>query len=260
MKIALVGYGKMGRILEAQALEKGHSVVAVIDPFVWGAPASGAPVYGSLSDALKGGLDQADGAIEFTTPDTAPENIKFLVEHKIPVTVGTTGWYAKLPEISAEVKAAGASLLWASNFSLGVNLFYLIAAHAASLMDPFDEYDVGGFEVHHNKKADSPSGTAITLAEKVLSQMKRKTKVVYDKLDRPPQADELHFASLRVGAVPGVHSLVFDSPSDTIEITHTVRNREGLAAGAILAAEWLGTRKGVFTMDDVLSDILNKGA
>ncbi|AEF83392.1 4-hydroxy-tetrahydrodipicolinate reductase [Leadbettera azotonutricia] len=258
MKLALVGYGKMGRILEARALEKGHSIAAVIDPFVKGTADSGAPVYGSLAEALKGGLGQADGAIEFTRPDTAPENIKFLAEHKIPVTVGTTGWYAKLPEITAAVNAAGASLLWASNFSLGVNLFYLIAAHAASLFDPFAEYDVGGFEVHHNKKADSPSGTAITLAEKVLSRMKRKTKAVYDKLDRPPRADELHFASLRAGSVPGVHSLVFDSQADTIEITHTARNREGLAAGAILAAEWLGSRSGVYTMDDVLADILNR--
>ncbi|GHU64369.1 4-hydroxy-tetrahydrodipicolinate reductase [Spirochaetia bacterium] len=256
MKIALVGYGKMGRILEARALEKGHSIAAVIDPFVKGAAASGAPVYASLEDALKGELKQAEGAIEFTKPDTAPENIKFLAAHKIPVTVGTTGWYVKLPEITAAVNAAGSSLLWASNFSLGVNLFYRIASHAAALMDPFAEYDAAGFEVHHNKKADSPSGTAITLAEKVLSKMKRKTKAVYDKLDRPPQADELHFASLRVGSVPGVHSLIFDSEADTIEITHTARNREGLAAGAILAAEWLGSRSGVYTMDDVLADIL----
>jgi 4-hydroxy-tetrahydrodipicolinate reductase len=258
MKLALIGYGKMGRALEALALEKGHSIAAVIDPFVKGAPASGAPVYASLEDALEGELKNAEGAIEFTRPDTAPGNIKFLVEHKIPVTVGTTGWYAKLPEITLAVKAAGASLLWASNFSLGVNLFYRIAANAAALVDPFAEYDVGGFEVHHNKKADSPSGTAITLVEKVLSKMKRKTKAVYDKLDRPPQADELHFASLRVGAAPGVHSLIFDSSSDTIEITHTLRNREGLAAGAILAAEWLGSRSGVYTIDDALSDILNR--
>jgi 4-hydroxy-tetrahydrodipicolinate reductase len=265
MKIALIGYGKMGRILEARALEKGHTVIGVVDPFAKeSVTASGAPVYPCfLKEALQGDpgkkLREADAAVEFTRPDMAPENIRLLAEQKIPTVVGTTGWYDKLPELTQVVNAAGSSLLWASNYSLGVNLFYRIASYAASLMDPFAEYDVGGYEVHHNKKADSPSGTAKTLAEQVLSRMTRKTLAVYDKLDKPPQPNELHFASLRVGAVPGVHSLVFDSQADTIEITHTARNREGLAAGAILAAEWLGSRKGVYTMDDVLSDILKGG-
>jgi 4-hydroxy-tetrahydrodipicolinate reductase len=197
-------------------------------------------------------------AIEFTRPDTAPANLLFLARQKIPVVTGTTGWYGRLPEITSAVEKAGAALLWASNFSLGVNLFYRIAAYAARLADPFPEYDVGGYESHHNRKADSPSGTAKNLVEQVLSQMKRKTKAVYDKLDRPPAGDEIHYASLRLGAVPGVHSLFFDSPADTIEITHTARSREGFAAGALVAAEWLGVQKrsGVFTMDQVLADIL----
>jgi 4-hydroxy-tetrahydrodipicolinate reductase len=263
MKILLVGYGKMGRILEAKALERGHSVIGAVDPFAKDqATAAGAPVYSSLEAAAKAGLGGVDAAIEFTRPDTAPRNLLFLAEKKIPTVAGTTGWYERLPEITGAVEKAGSTLLWASNFSLGVNLFYRIAACAAKLADPFPEYDVGGYESHHNKKADSPSGTAKTLAEQVLSQMKRKTKVVYDKLDRPPAADELHFASLRVGAVPGVHSLFFDSPADTIEITHTARSREGFATGALVAAEWLEAKKraggfsGVFTMDQVLADIL----
>jgi 4-hydroxy-tetrahydrodipicolinate reductase len=260
MKFILVGYGKMGRILEARALERGHSVIAAVDPLVKAAGAF--PVYPSLAEALGAGpgkgLKDADMAIEFTRPGTAPDNLLFLTGQKIPVVTGTTGWYDRLPEVTGAAEKAGSALLWASNFSLGVNLFYRIAAYAARLTDPFPEYDVGGYESHHNRKADSPSGTAKTLVEQVLGNMKRKTKAVYDKLDRSPAPEELHYASLRLGAMPGVHSLFFDSPTDTIEITHTARSREGFAAGALVAAEWLGAQKrsGVFTMDQVLADIL----
>jgi 4-hydroxy-tetrahydrodipicolinate reductase len=214
-------------------------------------------------------MDAADAAIEFTRPDTAPGNMLALIERRIPVVVGTTGWLDRLEEIRAAVESAGASLVWASNFSLGVNLFYRIAAYAARLADPFPEYDVGGWEAHHNKKADSPSGTAKTLVEGVLAQMSRKTTPVWETLDRPPKAEELHYPSLRVGSVPGVHTLMFDSPADTLEIIHSARNREGFAAGALRAAEWLvrcpgpgvnaGKRRlGIFTMDDILAEILKK--
>jgi 4-hydroxy-tetrahydrodipicolinate reductase len=277
MKIALIGYGKMGKLLEQRALDLGHNVVAVVEPFAAGSAAvSGAPVsktialaYGPAGD---GPLAGADIAVEFTRPETAPENILALVERKIPVLVGTTGWHSRLPEITQKVEEAGSSLLWASNFSLGVNLFYRIAAYAAKIADPFADYDVGGWEAHHNKKADSPSGTAKTLVERVLENMSRKTRAIYDTLPGPPPADAIHFPSLRVGSVPGVHSLFFDSPADTIEITHTARSREGFAAGALRAAEWLvnfpgserpgpgrdsgAARRGVYTMDDVLADIL----
>jgi len=266
MKIALIGYGKMGRLLEERLLEKGHKVLAVVDPAgnqgKSGLPPSGASVYVSLENALNGvkgmSLKDVDAAIEFSHPDAAVENLLFLVREKIPAVTGTTGWYAKLPEVSRAVEAAGSSLVWSSNFSLGVNLFYRIAAYAAKLADPFKEYDVAGFETHHNNKADSPSGTAKTLVERVLAQMTRKKKAVYQMLDRKPEADEIHYASLRVGTVPGIHSLIFDSAADTIEITHTARSREGFAAGAVLAAEWLTAKKrtGVFTVDDVLAEIL----
>ncbi|MDR0719774.1 MAG: 4-hydroxy-tetrahydrodipicolinate reductase [Treponema sp.] len=265
MKILLVGYGKMGKLLEARLLERGHTLSCVVDPVVYNAkPAngssfSGAKIFASIKDALPA-LAGGGMAIEFTKPDTAPANIILLAEQKIPVVCGTTGWYDKLPEIGAAVEKAGSALLWSSNFSLGVNLFYRIAEYAARLMDNYPEYDAGGFEVHHNKKADSPSGTAKILAEKVLARLRRKSRIVYDKLDRPPAGDELHFASLRVGAAPGIHSLVFDSDADSIEITHTARNREGLASGAISAAEWLCAKKrtGVFTIDDALEDMLKE--
>ncbi len=250
MKIALVGYGKMGRMVEAAAKEAGHTIVARIDPF--------APDADAKSVAESATLAEADVAIEFTSPATALANVRAIAAAGVSVVVGSTGWLASLDEAGAAVEKAGTSLLWSSNFSLGVNLFYRIAAYAAKLADPFAEYDVGGWEAHHNKKADSPSGTAKTLVERVLASMTRKKRAVYETLDRPPAADELHYPSLRVGAVPGTHSLFFDSTADTIEITHTARSREGFARGAVRAAEWLTRerRRGVFTMDDALADLL----
>ena len=261
MKIVLVGYGKMGQLLEQKLLEKGHKILAVVDPML-AAPAnkvfpSGAKAFVSLEDALSV-IKDADAAIEFTLPGSAPENILFLAKEKIPVVCGTTGWYDRLPEIREAVEDAGSSLVYSSNFSLGVNLFYRITSHAAKLVDPFKEYDVAGFETHHNNKADSPSGTAKTLVQKVLAQMTRKKRAVFEMLDRKPEPDEIHYASLRVGSVTGTHSLIFDSAADTIEIVHSARNREGFAAGAVLAAEWLCAKKrtGIFTVDDVLEEIL----
>ncbi|MDR2899973.1 MAG: 4-hydroxy-tetrahydrodipicolinate reductase [Treponema sp.] len=254
MKIGLVGYGKMGKMIERIAMEKGHSISAIVEPHTnTSIIPSGAPVYSDIASAIL--LIESDVVIEFTHPTTALANIKALAEKKLPVVVGTTGWHDHLDEVSSLVEKAGTSLLWSSNFSLGVNLFYEIAAFAAMLMDSYTEYDVGGWESHHNKKADSPSGTAKMLVELVLKQMTRKTKAVYETLEhRPPAAEELHFPSLRVGSVPGTHTMFFDSPADTIEITHTARNREGLASGAVSAAEWLAAaeRKGMFTMQDVM--------
>jgi 4-hydroxy-tetrahydrodipicolinate reductase len=251
-------------MIEGAALGRGHRIVMVVDPFAAeGSSAAGAPVYRTLEAAEQAGGERADLAIEFTRPDTAVENIRALTERKLPALVGTTGWQDRLEEVRGMVAAAGTALLWASNFSLGVNLFYRIAAFAAKLADPFPEYDVGGWEVHHNKKADSPSGTAKTLAGRVLAAMTRKKRAVWETLNRPPAAEELHYPSLRLGAAPGQHSLFFDSPADTIEITHTARGREGFASGAILGAEWLiapaetgEPRRGVFTMDDVLENII----
>ncbi|GHT98179.1 4-hydroxy-tetrahydrodipicolinate reductase [Spirochaetia bacterium] len=261
MNCALIGYGKMGKLLETTAGARGHRISAIVDPYSPDSvSATGLPILRDLQTALKNdaGLNGADVAIEFTRPDTAAANVTALLQTKIPTVVGTTGWYDKLPALEKLAGETGAALLWASNFSIGVNLFYRIAAYAAKLADPLTEYDVGGYEVHHNKKADSPSGTAKTLVARVLAEMSRKKKPVWEMLDRPPAADELHYPSLRVGAAPGVHTLIFDSSADTIEITHTARNREGLVLGALRAAEWLVSgpgHQGVFTMDDVLADL-----
>ena len=268
MKIALIGYGKMGKMLEAAALNRGHNITIVIDPIGNTQPVCGAALVPAIPTTAEEAGDP-DLFIEFTRPESAPDIITAALALGKPIVSGTTGWHKKLPEISAAVEKAGTALLWSSNFSLGVNLFYRIAAYAAALADPFAEYDVGGLEVHHRKKLDSPSGTAKTLMEKVLAAMKRKTKVLWDVPDgKTLDEDTVHYASLRYGTVPGTHSLYFDSSADTIEITHTARSREGFASGAVIAAEWLAcsemgeirrageTRRRIFTMDDVLIDIL----
>jgi 4-hydroxy-tetrahydrodipicolinate reductase len=277
MNIGLIGYGKMGRMVEAAALNCGHGITLAVDPFAPGDTTSGgAPLLrvfpsGKKETAIKeetsgkeetGRFNSTDVFIEFTRPETAPDNIKAACALGKSVVCGSTGWYEHLPDVSAAVEKVGAALLWSSNFSLGVNLFYRIAEYAAKLTDPFAEYDLGGLEIHHNKKADSPSGTAKTLMERVLSVMKRKTGVLWGDPSVPDgntaggtlKADTVHFASLRQGSVPGTHSLFFDSSADTIEITHTARSREGFASGAVRAAEWLVSvpRRGIFTMEDVL--------
>ena len=256
MKIAIIGYGKMGKIIERLACEQGHSITAIVDPLAAGTSIlSGIKVNKNMAEAK--GIDLADAAIEFTQPATAAANIIALAEKKIPAVSGTTGWQERMNEVKAAIEANQSALLWSSNFSVGVNLFYRIAWHAASLINEFPEFDVGGFEAHHNKKFDSPSGTAKILAEGVVNRIKRKNTVVWETMNRRPEAEELHFPSLRVGAMTGRHSLFFDSAADTIEITHTARNREGFASGAIRAAVWLSEskRQGVYTLDDMLDDI-----
>ncbi|MDR2951832.1 MAG: 4-hydroxy-tetrahydrodipicolinate reductase [Treponema sp.] len=247
MKIALIGYGKMGKMVEEAAISQGHSIAAIVDPVV----------NGFFKNIASADLSSVDAAIEFTQPSSAPDNIIALAEKKIPTVTGTTGWYGRMDEVCRAVTAAGGALLWSSNFSIGVNLFYRIAWYAAELANEFPEYDISGFEAHHNKKLDSPSGTAKTLAEGVLARIRRKKKVVWETMNRRPEPDELHFPSMRMGSVPGRHSLFFDSPADTIEITHTARNREGFASGALRAAQWLAGRQGIYTIDDMLKNIGN---
>ena len=254
MKIAIIGYGKMGKMIEQIARAAGHSITAIVDPAAPGAS------FRSIEEAES--LGGADVAIEFTQPATAAANIISLAKKKIPAVAGTTGWHGQMNEVKQAVEDNQSSLIWSSNFSIGVNLFYRIAWYAAGLINKFPEYDAGGFEAHHNKKLDSPSGTAKTLAEGVLSRIERKKKVVWETMNRAPDPQELHFPSLRMGAVPGQHSLFFDSSADTIEITHTARSREGFASGALAAAQWLispagkNRRQGVFTIDEMLKDIL----
>ncbi|MCL2440600.1 MAG: 4-hydroxy-tetrahydrodipicolinate reductase [Treponema sp.] len=254
MNIALIGYGKMGKMIEQIALAQGINIGVIVDPFI---SESGKNIYKTINEA---DFDSIDAAIEFTQPDSAAANIIALAARKIPVVTGTTAWQNRMDEVTEAVKKADSSLFWASNFSIGVNMFYRIAWYASGLVNNFPEYDAGGIEYHHNKKMDSPSGTAKTLAEGVLNKIDRKKKIVWETIDRKPEADELHFPSLRLGSIPGTHSLFFDSPADTIEITHTARSREGFASGAIQAARWLTNNKrcGIFTIDDMMNDLFKE--
>ena len=256
MNIALIGYGQMGKMVEQAAIAKGHKITAIVDPY-----AADAQTAIKISKSIKDvDFSSIDVAIEFTQPDTAVANILALVERKIPIVVGTTDWHVHLNKIIVAIDRAGSSMIWASNFSIGVNMFYRIVCYAAELANTFPEYDVGGFEIHHNKKMDSPSGTAKILAEGVLSRISRKKRIVWETMNKKPEPYEFHFPSMRMGSVPGTHSLFFDSPADTIEITHRARTREGFASGAVMAAQWLISeeRQGVFTIEDMMNDLFKE--
>ena len=236
MKIALIGYGKMGKAIEEIALSKGHEIVLKIDA-------------NNTSDFTKENIQKADVAIEFTGPHTAFENISKCIEWAVPVVSGSTGWldhFEKAKKLCEEEKGC---LLYASNFSIGVNLFFEINKQVAALMEPYDNYNVSMTETHHTEKKDAPSGTAISLAEQILAQIGRKKKWVNDS---SIEASDLIIRSERIDPAPGTHTISYDSAIDSIEITHTAHTRKGFASGALLAAEFANQKIGIFTMKDVL--------
>lgn len=236
MKIALIGYGKMGKAIEEIALSKGHEIVLKIDA-------------STTSDFTKENIQKANVAIEFTGPHTAFENISKCIQWGVPVISGSTGWldhFEKAKKLCEEKKGC---LLYASNFSIGVNLFFEINKQVAALMEPYDSYNVSMTETHHTEKKDAPSGTAISLAEQILAQIGRKKKWVTDS---SIEASDLVIHSERIDPAPGTHSVSYDSAIDSIEITHTAHTRKGFASGAVLAAEFANQKMGIFTMKDVL--------
>lgn len=251
MKIALIGYGKMGREVEQVALSKGHSIVARCDPAL---SRAGGPLV------EPGNVEAADVCIEFTSPLAVLENIRKIAQIEKPLVVGTTGWYEHLAEAKALIAKSGSGLVYAPNFSLGVNLFYRLIETAAELFNHFEDYDVFASEIHHRQKVDSPSGTAKKLSEIVLEKFTRKKKVITEPLNRAIHPDEFHLVSARAGHFPGVHSLTFDSAADTIDLTHSVRSRSGFALGALLAAEWIRSRQGFYSFEQVLQDLLSSEA
>ena len=236
MKIALIGYGKMGKAIEEIALEKGHEVVLKID-------------VQNNADFTKENLQKAEVAIEFTGPHSAYENVKKCIEFGVPVVSGSTGWLDKWNEISALCETHNGCLVYSSNYSIGVNLFFELNKQLAKLMEPYDSYDVKMTEIHHTEKKDAPSGTAISLAEQILGQIGRKKNWVNGTTAQP---SELLIRSERIDPAPGTHTVTYSSPIDTIEITHTAHTRKGFASGAVLAAEFASQKKGIFTMKDVL--------
>ncbi len=237
MKIALIGYGKMGKEIEAVATAAGDTIVQRFD--------IDRPVdVPALADA--------DVCVEFSTPDTAIENIRLAIRAQKDIVVGTTGWYDHLPEIRTMLAQSGKSgLLYSANFSIGVNMYFRIVKAAAELMRNAPDYDPYVHELHHRQKADSPSGTALRLAEILLGRIDRKKEIATQRMDGKIPQDALHVTSTRVGTLAGTHTVGFDSESDLIELTHTARTRRGFALGALRAARWLHGRQGVFTMDDV---------
>jgi 4-hydroxy-tetrahydrodipicolinate reductase len=234
MRIALIGYGKMGREVEAAAKAQGETIACIFD---------------SKNPVNPAALAEVDVCIEFSRPGAALANILTAVEAKKDIVVGTTGWQEALPQI--QEKLTDSALLHSANFSLGMNIFQRIVARAAELMQNAPDYDPFIHEAHHRQKPDSPSGTAVTLANIVLERIGRKnhslTETAHDRID--PAA--LHITSTRAGHITGTHTVAFDSEADMIELRHVAKNRRGFALGALVAARWLRGRKGIYTMDDV---------
>jgi 4-hydroxy-tetrahydrodipicolinate reductase len=246
MNIAIAGYGRMGKKIEMVCREKGLTVVSTIDMMAQEA---------KYSEINAESLSGVDVVIDFTYPDAALENISKYVHHGVDVIMGTTGWFDKMEEVTAMVGDT-IGFLWSGNFSTGVNIYFRIVRAASKLFDRFPDYDPMLYEIHHNQKKDSPSGTAEMIGAILLEEIGRKNRGVTEKLDRQIAEDEIHFASMRGGHYHGTHSVQFDSPVDTIEIKHTARNREGFARGAVDAAQWLHGKKGLFSIDDYIDSIM----
>lgn len=236
MKLILIGYGKMGKAIEQIARERGHDIVLIVD-------------INNPQDLHTQNLAKADVAIEFTTPETAYANVMKCMEAGLPLVVGTTGWLKQLSDAENACKQHQAALLVSSNFSIGVNLFFELNKRLATLMAAQESYNVSLEEIHHTQKKDAPSGTAITLAEQILERNPRKKTWVNTPEQDPSQ---LSILSKRIDPAPGTHSIRYSSTIDDIEIRHTAHNRMGFATGAVLAAEFLAGKKGVYHMRDVL--------
>jgi 4-hydroxy-tetrahydrodipicolinate reductase len=236
MKIALIGYGKMGKAIEEIALQRGHQVVLTI-------------ATKNKRDLTPENLSKADVAIEFTGPETAFENVMTCMKAGIPLICGSTGWLDQLETARAACVDHNAALLVASNFSIGVNIFFEVNKKLAELMQSHPEYNVKMEEIHHTQKRDAPSGTAITLAEQILDKIDRKSNWINQlAVDN----SELSIISKRIDPAPGTHTVTYTSEIDDIEIKHTAHSRKGFAGGAVVAAEYLAGKKGIYSMSDVL--------
>jgi 4-hydroxy-tetrahydrodipicolinate reductase len=236
MNILLLGYGKMGKSIEAVALDRGHQIAHRIN----------IDNHHELSQ-----VDPAtvDAAIEFSQPEAAAGNLFYCFDHKIPVVCGTTGWLDRRSEVEAYCMQKGAAFFYSSNYSLGVNLFFHLNKVLARLMEGYPDYEITLEETHHTEKKDAPSGTALTLAGDILNEVSRKTNWVNNL---PKNQSELPVLSHRQTSVPGTHVVRYDSAIDSIEIKHTAHSRTGFASGAVIAAEWLQGKRGVFGMEDML--------
>ena len=236
MNIALIGYGKMGKTIEQVAVSRNHHIKLKID-------------LDNLDDFNQNNLNDIDVAIEFTGPHTAYNNVLKCIEYKTPVVCGSTGWLEHISDVENKCKANNGSFLYASNFSVGVNIFFEVNKKLAQLMEGKNQYDVSIREIHHTQKKDAPSGTAITIAEQILSNNTSKQHWINEK---PSSKEELFIKSERIDPYPGLHEVTYSSEIDEIQIIHNAHSRDGFALGAVLAAEYVANRKGIFTMKDVL--------
>lgn len=237
MRIVLIGYGKMGKEIERIAMDRGHQIVFKID-------------IENPDDLISLTNKEVDVAIEFSNPISAFSNIMKCIEKQIPIVCGTTGWLEKKAEVEKATQSFDSTFFYASNYSIGVNLFFKLNKQLAKLMQPHAGYDIYTNEIHHVEKKDSPSGTAITIAEGIMSQYSNKTKWVNNEI---PGADEIAIWSQRESTKPGTHTVKYISKVDQIEVTHEAFSREGFALGAVIAAEWILGKKGVLGMDDMLN-------
>jgi len=244
MNIALIGYGKMGQIIERFAIERGHEIVLKIGST-------------NLDELTVSNLRKADVAIDFSLPDAAIKNIYTCFEANVPLIVGTTGWYGQLQEIKNECLQGNHTLLYGSNFSIGVNLFFHINEVLAKMMNNYPAYDVQVEEIHHTQKLDAPSGTAMTIAEGIIENLDRKTEWINELsgqgLTEVMKKDQLLIASERIENIPGTHTVVYSSEVDEIELKHTANSRAGFALGAVVAAEWLQNKQGFYNITDIFN-------
>ncbi len=250
----------MGHEVESAALARGHTIAARVDPVARDADRA------KLDEEL---VSRADVAVEFALAEAVFDNARVYSRCRTPAVVGTTGWEDQRRAVQ-ELYRDGGALLWGSNFSVGAHMFLALVGFAAEISAKVEGYDVLMYEIHHKRKKDSPSGTALTIAEQLLDacasaaetargEVARKRRIVTDRLDRRRDDEEIHVASVRGGETPGIHTVMFDSAADTIELRHTARNRNGFAVGAVLAAEWLVGRTGFFRVEDFIAELLGKG-
>jgi 4-hydroxy-tetrahydrodipicolinate reductase len=248
MRIGIVGYGRMGRLIHRAALARGHEVPVVVDP------SGSAPAI--TSTVLGEDLPQVEVVIDFSNPSAVPENVKLYGQMQTSAVIGTTGWYGEMDKVAQIVKRVGIGVIWSGNFSLGVNLFFQLVRSAGEIINRFDGYDVTIHEMHHHHKVDSPSGTAEMLGHILLNAVDRKKQVASAGPNIQPGEEKLLISSARCGSVPGVHQVIIDGDSDTILLEHSARNREGFASGAVMAAEWIAGRKGFYNIDDMMQTII----
>ncbi len=241
MNIALLGHGKTGKEIEKILLERNHTIVEIFT--------SKNLLTDKKLESLKN--NHTDCCIDFSTPETVYQNIERIISHNIPIIVGTTGWNSQIEEIKKIVQLHNGAMVYGSNFSIGANIFFKLASYTAQLLNNFSEYDIALHEIHHILKKDSPSGTALTIANAILEKLQRKNSLQYST-EKPIQKNELLVTSSRIGSVIGTHTIHCNSVADDIELTHRAHNRNGFALGAVLAAEWIQNKKGIFTVEEFL--------